>query len=67
MPKMREVYVRQHTVARVSDVMQLILRLPYSEAMRLAVAIQGDVRMMTTAAKAWLDADTDDTETDGDG
>lgn len=64
MPKMKYVSVSSDDVASVSDVMQLILRLPYRAACQLAEAIQGDVDKMIDGADAWCEADDEEVKID---
>lgn len=52
-------------VSSVSDVMQLILRLPYAEAIKFAGAVDGDVDKIADGALAWCEADDEEVRTNG--
>lgn len=61
MTTMKQIYVPAAAIATVQDVAQLILRLPYADAIELANCVNGDVDKIIDGATAILEA-AEDTE-----
>ena len=51
----RRVFVTEDEIPTVSDIMALIVKLPYQDAISFAVAVEGDVDKVTEGAANWLE------------